>query len=241
MAWVRKQWMSLLMLLLVLAITVVLFIYRDNVSQLGDYGYLGAFLISLVANGTIILPMPGLLLLFALGASFNPFLVGLASGAGGAFGEMTGYGAGFSGRGVMADSQTYQNAVRWLRRWGSMVIFVFTVTPLPVDVVGVAAGALRFPVWKFLLVCFAGKAILYTGMALVGAWGWEMVISQHWDTRTMWVVGGAGLGVAALLALALVLERWTWRRSRRRPASGHASPSGSGGSRRQSRRNTPAA
>ncbi len=212
--WVKKWLAPAVMLLLVVVITAVLFVYRDNVSQLEEYGYLGAFLISLVANATIIMPMPGQVLLFALGASFNPLLVGLASGFGGALGEITGYAAGFSGRGVLQNSQTYLNAVGWLEKWGMAVIFLFTVTPLPVDVVGIAAGALRYPLWKFLLVCFLGKAILYTGMAYIGAWGWDAVISQHWDTRTMWIVGVAGVSVLVLLLLALFLERWTWRRGR---------------------------
>jgi membrane protein DedA with SNARE-associated domain len=202
------------MLLLVIAITITLFIFRDNVSELEEYGYLGAFLINLIANATIILPMPGQLLTFALGASFNPLLVGLASGFGGALGEMTGYVAGASGRGVLRDNRAYTNAVGWLKKWGVAVIFLFTVTPLPVDVVGIAAGALRYPVWKFLLVCFLGKAILYTGMAYMGAWGWDNVINQHWDTKAMGLCGAAIVGVLAVLLLALFLERWTWRRRR---------------------------
>jgi len=210
-----KKWLvPLATLLLVIAITVTLFVYQDRVAELEEYGYLGAFLISLVANGTIILPMPGLILLFALGASFNPLLIGLASGLGGSFGEMTGYLAGVSGRGVLQDNRTYINAVGWLKKWGMAVIFLFTVTPLPVDLVGIAAGALRYPVWKFLLVCFLGKAILYSGMAYAGAWGWETVISQHWDTRAMRLCGVAIVAVLAVLVLALLLERWTWRRGR---------------------------
>jgi membrane protein YqaA with SNARE-associated domain len=213
-SWIKKWLIPLIMLLLMVAITAVLFVYRDNVSQLEEYGYLGAFLISLVANATIFLPMPGQLLIFALGASFNPLLVGLASGFGGALGEMTGYFAGVSGRGVLQDSRAYNNSVGWLRKWGMAVIFLFTVTPLPVDLVGIAAGALRYPVWKFLLVCFLGKAILYTGMAYAGAWGWDWVINQQWDTRAMRFCGVAVAVVLVVLLLALFLERWTWRRGR---------------------------
>ncbi len=213
-SWLKRWLIPLVMLLVVVAVTAVLFVYRDNVSQLEEYGYLGAFLINLVANATIILPMPGQLLTFALGASFNPLLVGLASGFGGALGEMTGYIAGVSGRGVLHDNKTYLTAVRWLRKWGVLVIFLFTVTPLPVDLVGIAAGALRYPVWKFLLVCFLGKAILYTGMAYAGAWGWEWAINQQWDTRAMRYCGVAVVVVLAVLLLALFLERWTWRRRR---------------------------
>ncbi|HEY40486.1 MAG TPA: VTT domain-containing protein [Dehalococcoidia bacterium] len=212
--WIKKWLVPLIMLLLVVAVTIVLFIYRDNVSQLEEYGYLGAFLINLIANATIILPMPGQLLTFAFGASFNPLLVGLASGFGGALGEMTGYIAGASGRGVLQDNRTYLNAVSWLKKWGMLVIFLFTVTPLPVDLVGIAAGALRYPVWKFLLVCFLGKAILYTGMAYAGAWGWDWVINQQWDTRAMRFCGVAVAVVLVVLLLALFLERWTWRRRR---------------------------
>jgi membrane protein YqaA with SNARE-associated domain len=211
-SWIKRWLFPLVMLLVVVAITAVLFVYRDNVSQLEEYGYLGAFLINLVANATIILPMPGQLLTFALGASFNPLLVGLASGFGGAIGEITGYIAGASGRGVIHDNRTYLTAVGWLRKWGVLVIFLFTVTPLPVDLVGIAAGALRYPVWKFLLVCFLGKAILYTGMAYAGAWGWEWIINQQWDMRAMRFCGLAIAVVLVMLVLALLLERWTWRR-----------------------------
>jgi membrane protein YqaA with SNARE-associated domain len=212
--WIKKWLVPLLILLLVIVITITLFIYRDNVAELEEYGYLGAFLINLIANATIILPMPGQLLTFAFGASFNPLLVGLASGFGGALGEITGYLAGASGRVVLQDNHTYLNAVRWLKKWGVAVIFLFTVTPLPVDLIGIAAGALRYPVWKFLLVCFLGKAILYTGMAYAGAWGWDIVINQHWDTRAMRLSGVAVVVALAVLLLALFLERWTWRRRR---------------------------
>lgn len=214
-SWVRRKLLPWAGLLLAIGITATLFAFRDAVADLGNLGYLGAFLISLVANGTIILPMPGILLLFALGASFNPLLVGVLSGAGGTLGELTGYMAGSSGRGLWRDSHTYKNAVRWVQGWGSRVIFLFTVTPLPVDVVGVAAGALRFPLWKFLLVCWAGKSVLYTGMALAGAWGWEAVVSGRYDMTVVWIAGGAVIAAAALLAAALAWERWTWRRGRR--------------------------
>ena len=71
----KKTSLDVFVILLVVAITVCLFLFRDRVSELGNYGYLGAFLISLVANATIILPMPGLLILMGLGASFNPCLL----------------------------------------------------------------------------------------------------------------------------------------------------------------------
>ena len=167
-----------LMLLLVVAVTVALFFYRDRVAELGNYGYLGAFLISLVANATIILPMPGLLILIALGAALTPVLVALVGGVGGAVGELTGYILGYSGHRVIpSNSKMYARAEGWMRRRGTITIFLFSLLPfLPLDVAGVVAGVLRFPVWKFLLACFLGKAVLYIVVIQTGAWGWEAAL-----------------------------------------------------------------
>ena len=74
----REKVIPLLMIFLVIAITVVLFVYQDKVAELGNYGYLSAFLISLVTNASVILPMPGFLILISLAATFNLVLVGLA-------------------------------------------------------------------------------------------------------------------------------------------------------------------
>ncbi len=173
----RKKVIPILTVLLVVAITAALFLYRDRVAELGNYGYLGAFLISLVANATIILPMPGLLLLIGLGTVCNPILVGLVGAVGGAIGELTGYTAGRSGRGLAGREKMYTRAENWMRKRGFVTIFLFSLLPiLPLDVAGMVAGALRFPVWKFLLACFLGKALLYIVLIQTGAWGWEAVL-----------------------------------------------------------------
>ena len=157
---------------------IVLFIYRDAMTELGSWGYLGAFLIGLVANATVILPMPTLVLLFTLGATFNPILVGVTGAAGGAIGEMSGYIAGFGGHAFVKNNKLYIRAENWMRRWGSATVFVFALVPfLPIDIVGIAAGALRFPIWKFLVAGFFGKALLYICLTYATAWGWHIVES----------------------------------------------------------------
>jgi membrane protein YqaA with SNARE-associated domain len=121
--------------------------------------------------------MPGLLLLFALGAALNPVLVGLVSASGGALGEISGYIAGRSGRGITRSNKWFARAEKWMRRWGTLTVFVFSLVPvLPFDAAGMAAGVLQFPMRKFLLACFLGKFLLYTIMALFGAWGWEALL-----------------------------------------------------------------
>ena len=176
-----KKYVPLLSFLLVIIIMVVLFVYRQAVAELGNWGYLGAFLIGLVGNATVILPMPSLLLLFALGATFNPVMVGLTGAAGGAIGELSGYILGYSGHGFIKNNQLYVKAESWMKRWGSATVFVFAVAPvLPIDVAGIAAGALRFPVWKFLVACFSGKSLLYISLTLATSWGWHSI--ERWFT-----------------------------------------------------------
>jgi len=172
-----KVYLPVIVLLLVIAVTLLIFIYRDRVSEFETLGYLGVFLIGLVSNATMFLPTPSLLLLFALGAAFNPVLVGLVGGAGGTIGELTGYIAGHSGRGIARNNRWFIRAESWMKRWGTLTVFAFALLPvLPIDMAGLAAGALQFPVKKFLAACFVGKSMLYIAMALFGAWGWEALI-----------------------------------------------------------------
>lgn len=173
----RDKVIPVLTISLVLALTLLLFIFRNTVKMLGDLGYPGIFLVSLAFNASILLPMPIFPVLFVLGAVFNPALLAVAAAAGGALGEMSGYIAGFSGQGIARRSRMYVRAEGWMRRWGILTIFVFTVVPFtPFDLAGLAAGALRFPVWKFLLVCFIGKILLYSAVAFAGAWGLDLVM-----------------------------------------------------------------
>ena len=171
-----KTQVILLIFLLGLLITAAtsMYMYRDRVAELANYGYLGAFLISLICSATFILPVPGMLLIFPLGAAFQPVLVGLAAGMGGTIGEITGYTLGHSGRRLMPNNKLYVKAEKWMKKWGTMTIFIFAlVPPLPIDIVVMIAGTLRFPIWKLFLACLFGKTLLCIGMAFAGAWGWE--------------------------------------------------------------------
>ena len=171
----------LLTLLLVIAIMVgILYFYKyhpNGINELKAYGYWGAFLISLIGNATIILHGGTSAILSVLGAILpSAIVVGLAGGAGAAIGEITGYMVGYSGRGIVKSSQLYDRVIGWMRRWGVMTIFIFSLVPFFFDLAGIAAGVLRFPFWKFILFCWLGRTIFYIAVALFGAWGWEAVL-----------------------------------------------------------------
>ena len=177
----KKRLIPLLTLLLIIAISVGIFYfyrhYPGKIDELKAYGYWGAFIISLTFNATVILPAGNILILSALGAILpSATIVGLAGGAGAAIGETTSYLAGYSGHGLVANSRLYNRVEGWMRRWGVLTIFIFSLVPFVFDLAGIAAGVLRFPFWKFLLLCWLGRTLLYIGVALAGAWGWEAVL-----------------------------------------------------------------
>ena len=171
----RKLLLRILAILVVIGITATIFVFRDKVESLEEFGYLGAFLISLITTATIILPVPGIVMTVGLGAVYDPVLIGLAAGAGSALGEITGYMAGFSGQVVFENSRIYMRLERWMMRRGAIVILVLSFVPNPFfDLAGAAAGVLRYPLWRFLLFCFVGKTLRYI---LVAAFGWFVGVS----------------------------------------------------------------
>ncbi len=147
-----------LALIAVFGITALLFLNRDKVSHLGVFGYPGIFLISMLSNATLILPVPGVLFTSAMAAIFNPWWVALAAGSGAALGELTGYMAGFSGQAIIENRKWYDRLTVWIKKYGSLTIFLLALIPNPIfDIGGMVAGALRMPIWRFLLFCWLGK------------------------------------------------------------------------------------
>jgi len=150
--------------------------FRDHLQELEGYGYATVFLVGLVSNATIILPIPGLAVSSMMGGVFNPWIVGLVGGVGQALGELTGYMAGYSGQRLVGQNHTYKRLMHWMQRYGTLTIFILAVIPNPVaDVGGMAAGALRFSLWKFLVSCMAGKVVKNVVFALAGCYGIEAV------------------------------------------------------------------
>lgn len=159
-----------LVVFVVIGISVAIFAFRDSFAELAAIGYPGIFLVSLLGNATIVLPAPSLALVFAMGSALPPILVGLSAGIGEALGELTGYAAGFGGRAIIEEEQTYKRLVAWMQRRGGITVFVLSLVPNPFfDLAGIAAGTLRYPVWRFLLFCWMGKTIKTTLVAWAGS------------------------------------------------------------------------
>jgi uncharacterized membrane protein YdjX (TVP38/TMEM64 family) len=153
------------------------FYFRNHIQELERYGYAAVFLVGLVSNATLIFPVPGLAVSAILGSVFNPWIVGLAGGAGQTLGELTGYMTGYSGQTWIDENPTYNRLTRWMQRHGFLTIFVLALIPTPLfDLGGMAAGALRYPLWKFLASAAIGKVTKNIIVALAGCYGIEWLV-----------------------------------------------------------------
>ncbi len=158
-------------LLAVIALSVYIFMIRDQAQKYAEYGYPGIFIISFLANATVLLPAPGVAIIFAMGSVFNPLFVGLVAGAGATLGELSGYMAGFSGQGIVEHIHLYNRIEGWMQRYGALTIFLLAAIPNPFfDLAGMAAGALKMPIQKFLFWCLLGKIIKMLIFAYAGAY-----------------------------------------------------------------------
>lgn len=166
----RLAVIRVLVLIAVISLTAYLLINRDRIGELEVLGYPGIFLFSLLYNATLILPVPGLLITSAMGAVFNPILVAISAGTGATLGELSGYAAGFSGQGVIEKRKWYNWVTEWMKKYGGITILVLAFIPIPVfDIAGMVAGALRMPLWKYLLFSWVGKTAKMFLFAFGGA------------------------------------------------------------------------
>ena len=139
---------------------------------IGNFGYIGVFLVSIISNASIIFPVPAFIIVTATGFFLNPWLVGLFAGIGGGIGEVTAYYLGYGGNYVIEEklNKSLDEIEKWARKqkWMGLAVFIFAATPLADDIVGIACGIVQYPVKKFLIYQILGKIVFYTALALFG-------------------------------------------------------------------------
>ncbi|MFX0167977.1 MAG: VTT domain-containing protein [Candidatus Hodarchaeota archaeon] len=133
--------------------------------------YLGIFLVSIFGNFTVIFPVPYLFVLLWLVIGWpggitlvDGLLLGFVVGAGAAIGETTAWLLGRTQTGSLEESSTGRRILKLReqieRGFGGLLIFLYAASPLPDDILLIALGATKYPLWKALLYSFLGKVTL---------------------------------------------------------------------------------
>ena len=126
------------------------------------YKYIGAFVLNLIASASVFFPMPFYLAYVYLAAISSPIPLALFSAFGSTIGEFVGYIFGYHGRKLLsAKNRFYKLGKNWFKKYGGWAIFIFAATPLPDDVIGVIAGAVKYNKSKFFTFCFFGKLVMF--------------------------------------------------------------------------------
>ena len=161
---------------LLMAVAVVYF--WEFIHTLEGYGYLGAFLISILGGATIIIPVPMLAVIFALGGVLTPYWIGVAAGLGETVGALIIYMTGHGGGAALSNIKygkiqaAYSRLMYWMERRGSWTLFVLSAVLNPFFYpAALAAGAMRFGLRRYFLICLAGKLIKGITGAYAGYWG----------------------------------------------------------------------
>lgn len=158
---------------------VAVIVWNEEIRELQQFGYVGAFAISVLGGATIIIPVPALAVVFTLGGVMeHTWLVGIAAAVGELVGAltiyMTGHGAGraisISKHGKI--QRAYERLLGIMERRGPIVLFIVASVVNPFFYpAALAAGALRFGIWKYSIIVFAGKIIKCMTVVYAGYWG----------------------------------------------------------------------
>ncbi|MCH8206413.1 MAG: VTT domain-containing protein [Chloroflexi bacterium] len=165
-AGLRRLWsrhdrrVQLVVLLAAVGMIAAVWSLRGYIANIETVGYPGVFLLSLLGSVSMVLPVPGLISVCGASVLLSPFVIGILAGLGETIGEVSGYAVGYGGGSVVERHRAYAKVKGWMERRGTLVIFAVSVIPNPVfDVVGIAAGAVRFPLHRFLGVVLVGKML----------------------------------------------------------------------------------
>jgi len=167
-------------------LTVLMFaaiiIFNDSLSEMQEWGYVGAFFISILGGATVIVPIPMLAVIFALGSAMgNPWqvaLLGMAAAIGEVIGGLTIYMTGQgAGRAISVNKNSriqkaYERMLKFIERRGTLALFLVTFIINPFFYpAAFACGALRMGLKRFIPVIFIGKIIKCMTIVYAGYFG----------------------------------------------------------------------
>lgn len=157
--------------------------------SIGPFGVFLLFIFAIVGNASLFLPLPVDLLIIPLASIdflklgiVTPFILGVVVALGASIGEFSGYIIGLAG--INSFESMKHKEVAELKRLkdklekvGVPLIAFFSFTPLPFDLIGLAAGLAKYSKSKFFIGCLLGKIPRYILLAYAGYFGVSIIMS----------------------------------------------------------------
>ena len=108
--WLRQHFIIGIGILVTVLVVIGLVYFWEEIQDAAGYGYVGCFLVTIMAGITII-PAPALPVVFTLGHKLSPVYVGLVAGLGEALGGITVYLTGAGGGAIWSKLRVRQESI----------------------------------------------------------------------------------------------------------------------------------
>lgn len=153
-----RRGLEIALVAVIVALSIAIFFLRDKLENIGQVGYWGLFFLCLLANSTVLLPAPSLMIAASCALILNPVAVAFVAALGSSLGEFVGYLFGNTGASLSPKFAGLLEKLQARVKNPVMLVFVLAALPLPLfDVVGVYSGGTRLHLLRFFLPCLAGK------------------------------------------------------------------------------------
>ena len=182
-----------------------------------QYGYLGIFLISLIGAMSIFVPIPYPVVIFILGGlqTFDPLLIAVAAGLGSAIGEFSGYLLGVGGRKVIGSryKKKMDFITKLFKKYGSIAIFIFALTPLPDDLLFIPLGVMRYSLLRAFVPALLGKFFSNLIIAYSGRLSLDIVKNLFGvEGEGTSLIVGTVIGVVLLVVVIIIMFKFDWEK-----------------------------
>lgn len=177
----RRSWVRLALgLLALLALNVLAYLLfglpavQEAIRSLEQTAVVGAFVIALITNLTVAVPVPyNPIILQLMEASDSPWLIAISTALGASLGEISGFLAGRAGKGSVSGTRfgvwVERQLVHPVRAF--WVIVAVSAPPFPAfDVAGIVAGAIGVRWSIFLAGAFVGRLLRFALFAAFTVW-----------------------------------------------------------------------
>lgn len=175
---IRKT-LEILIVVFIVLLSALIFIFRDKIQNIGNIGYFGLFLLCFIANATVLLPAPSLMIAASAALILNPIIVAICASLGSTLGEFVGYAFGTVVEDLSPRFKVLLDKLTSRIRNRTVLVFVLALLPLPLfDVAGIYSGGTKMNLIKFFLACLAGKFIktlVYTRMYDILEWAYSLI------------------------------------------------------------------
>lgn len=156
-----------------IALNVAVYFAPIDYAALTSFAYIGAFLVCLLANALVAIPIPYIPIIVHISATADSAAIVVALGAlGSVLGESVAFFIGRAEQGLVSERPIYRRLHRIAeRKWlAGLLVFGLAVPLNPLfDVAGLAAGAIGMRYRVFFIAVFAARILRLALIVWLGA------------------------------------------------------------------------